>query len=46
MIIGIKRAGETMMMPEANTVVQKGDVLWVVGAESNIESLMELGGLE
>lgn len=43
MIIGIIRDGETMMMPDANTVIQSGDVLWVVGLESNIESLIELG---
>ena len=46
MIIGIERNGETMMMPEANTVVQKGDILWVVGAESNIDNLMGLGTIE
>lgn len=46
MIIGIKRGSETMMMPGANTVIQPGDVLWVVGDDSNIKYLMELGTLD
>lgn len=40
MIIGMKRGEKTLMIPEANTVVQKGDVLWIMGAESDIEHLV------
>lgn len=39
MIIGIKRNGETTMMPSASMVIEKNDILWIVGAESNINEL-------
>ncbi|MGN0404352.1 MAG: amino acid permease [Bariatricus sp.] len=43
MIVGIKRADDTIMMPTATTVIQKDDVLWVMGAESDVEHLEALG---
>jgi len=39
MIIGVKRNGETTMMPKADMVIEKDDILWIVGSESNIEEL-------
>ena len=42
MVVGIKRSSDTIMMPEANTVIQKGDILWVMGAEEYLEHLKSL----
>lgn len=40
MVVGIQRwDGGTMEMPEAGTVIHKGDTLWVMGAEDGIEQL-------
>ena len=41
MIIGVKRNGETTMMPKADMVIEKDDILWIVGSESNIEELTD-----
>ena len=42
MIVGIKREDDTIMMPHATTVIRQGDVLWVMGAEMNVEHLEAL----
>ena len=42
MIMGIKREDDTIMMPHATTVIRQGDVLWVMGAEMNVEHLEAL----
>lgn len=42
MVIGIERDGESMMMPEANTKIQAGDMLWIVGSDNNVNRLAEM----
>lgn len=44
MVIGINRDGDTIMMPEADTEVRKDDVLWVMGAEADLEHLKTFSG--
>ncbi|XCP84500.1 amino acid permease [Roseburia hominis] len=46
MVVGVKRAGNTIMMPDANTVIQKDDILWVMGAEEDLEHLKSLGSVK
>lgn len=44
MVVGIKReSGEIITMPDADTVIQKSDTLWVTGSEEDLEHLKMLG---
>lgn len=40
MVIGYKRGDQTVMMPEMDTVIEKGDVLWIVGSDQNVEDFI------
>ncbi len=39
-VVGIQRwDGGTMEMPEAGTIIHKGDIMWVMGSEHDIETM-------
>ncbi len=40
MIIGYKRGDTTVMMPEMDTVIEKGDILWIMGTDQNVEDFI------
>ena len=42
MVIGLQSLGKTFMMPDADTLIEEGDDLWVVGLEENIEKFLSL----
>lgn len=42
MVIGLQALGKTFMMPDANTLIEEGDELWIVGLEDNIELFRQL----
>ena len=42
MVIGLQSLGKTFMMPDADTLIEEGVDLWVVGLEENIEKFMAL----
>lgn len=47
MVVGIQREqGETLTMPEADVIIMKNDILWVMGAENDIEDLKTLSIIE
>lgn len=42
MVIGLQSLGKTFMMPDADTLIEEGDELWIVGLEENVEKFMSL----
>lgn len=42
MVIGLQALGKTFMMPDANTLIEEGDELWIIGLEENIEKFRAL----
>ena len=42
MVIGLQSLGKTFMMPDADTLIEEGDELWIVGLEENIEKFLAL----
>lgn len=42
MVIGIERGGEFMRMPDADMTIDAGDIMWVVGADANVEHLASM----
>ena len=42
MVIGLQSLGKTFMMPDADTLIEEGDDLWIVGLEENIEKFLAL----
>ena len=42
MVIGLQSLGKTFMMPNANTLIEEGDELWIVGLEENVEKFVAL----
>lgn len=42
MVIGLQSLGKTFMMPDADTLIEEGDDLWIVGLEENVERFMKL----
>lgn len=42
MVIGLQSLGKTFMMPNADTLIEEGDDLWIVGLEENIEKFLAL----
>ena len=40
MILGIQKDGYPIIMPDANLIVSKGDILWMMGSNNNIGSLI------
>lgn len=39
MILGIQRDGYAIRMPDANMLIRKGDILWVMGSNNNVGKL-------
>ena len=46
MVIGLQSLGKTFMMPDADTLIEEDDDLWVVGLEENIDNFLALTGEE
>jgi len=42
MVIGLQSLGKTFMMPNADTLIEEGDELWIVGLEENVDKFMKL----
>ncbi len=41
-VIGLQSMGKTFMMPSADTLIEEGDLLWVLGLEENVDLLLSL----
>lgn len=39
MILGIERDGYAVKMPDANMLIEKGDILWIIGTNNNLETI-------
>ena len=39
MILGLERDGYATHMPDANMLIEQGDILWIVGTERNVQSI-------
>ena len=39
MILGIERDGYAINMPDANLIIEKGDILWIIGADTNVRNI-------
>lgn len=48
MVVGIDRgdATKTVTMPEATTLIQRGDILWIMGEEKDIDHLKALSTIK
>ena len=42
MVLGIEKDGFTTVMPDANMMIQKGDILWIMGSNNNVGRLAAL----
>ena len=42
MVIGLQAEGKTFMMPGADTLIEEGDLLWIVGLEENVEKFLAI----
>ena len=40
LIVGIEREGQRMMNPESHFVLQKNDILWIVGDKKKMNSII------
>lgn len=40
MILGMQKDGYPIIMPDANMLIAKGDILWVMGANNNVGALI------
>ena len=40
MILGLERDGYATFMPDPNMLIEKGDVLWVVGVDNNLRTIV------
>lgn len=40
MILGIQKDGYPIIMPDANMLISKGDILWVMGSNNNVGALI------
>ena len=40
MILGIERDGYATRMPDPNMMIEKGDILWIVGVDSNLRNIV------
>ena len=36
MILGLRREGYSIMMPDANMLIQKGDIIWIMGSNNTV----------
>ena len=39
MILGIERGGYATTMPDANMLIEEGDILWVIGANKDLSRI-------
>ena len=39
MILGLERDGYATAMPDSNMLIEKGDILWIIGTETNLSSI-------
>lgn len=39
MVLGIERDGYATTMPDANMIIEKGDILWLMGEENNLSRI-------
>ena len=39
MILGLERGGYATMMPDANMLIEEGDILWVIGANKDLSRI-------
>jgi K+/H+ antiporter YhaU regulatory subunit KhtT len=39
MILGLERDGYATAMPDANMLIEKGDILWIIGTAANLSSI-------
>ena len=39
MILGLERAGYAARMPDANMLIEEGDILWVIGANDDLSRI-------
>lgn len=42
MVIGLQSLGKTFMMPDADTLIEEDDELWIVGLEENVDKFVAL----
>ena len=40
MILGLERDGYATFMPDSNMLIEKGDILWVVGVDNNLRNIV------
>ena len=40
MILGLERDGYATRMPDPNMLIEKGDILWIVGVDSNLRNVL------
>lgn len=40
MILGLERDGYATRMPDSNMLIEKGDILWIVGVDSNLRNVV------
>jgi CPA2 family monovalent cation:H+ antiporter-2 len=41
LVVGIERAGERILNPDSNLVFENGDVVWIVGNNKKIPTLLK-----
>ena len=39
MILGLERDGYATAMPDSNMLIEKGDILWIIGTGTNLSSI-------
>jgi K+/H+ antiporter YhaU regulatory subunit KhtT len=39
MILGLERDGYATTMPDSNMLIEKGDILWIIGTGTNLSSI-------
>ena len=39
MVLGIERDGYATMMPDANMLIEEGDILWLIGTNANLSKI-------
>lgn len=39
MILGLERDGYAIHMPDANMLINKGDILWIIGTSGNLSRI-------
>ena len=39
MILGLERDGYAHNMPDSNMIIQKGDILWIIGTDANLSRI-------